>query len=147
LPFIDRANCFDSTISDDILDDTEQLISALRDGRTPDGNPLAYRENAVDQLDIALRAARLKWLDAETADTEYSRTLAELRDLATVSRAKLNEFLQAAAFTLTYLSPEYLLLLPSRAGQVEDDDDRMAPLPELVEPATLTTSLMHSLEF
>lgn len=61
LPFIERANHFDSSISDDILDDVERLIGALRDGRMPDGQRLPYREHAVDELDTALRAAQLNW--------------------------------------------------------------------------------------
>lgn len=146
LPFIERANYFDSPISDDVLDDIERLITALRDGRMPDGQLLAYREHAVDELDAALRVAQLKWFESETKHVEYGQRMAALRAIAQTAKVALRDFLRAAAFTLTYLSPEYQKLLPSRAGHLDDDDDRRAPYPELVEPATLVTGVPQAME-
>jgi hypothetical protein len=146
LPHIERCNYLDSPISDDILDDVEWLIASLRDGRLHDGQPLAYREHAIDELDCALRHAQLKWNEAEQQYPEYAQHLLALRTAATRARAGLRAFLRAAAYTLTYLSPEYLRLLPSRAGYLEDDDDRTAPYPELIEPATLVTGIPQSME-
>jgi len=146
LPSMERSNYFDSRISDDVLDDTERLIAVLRDGRLADGQSLTYRDNAVDSLDVALRAAQLKWEQAEAMYPEYGTKMATLRLVATEARVRLHRFLQAAASILTYLNPEYLELLPSRAGQILDDDDRTAPWPEQVEPATLVTGVPQSLE-
>lgn len=72
LPGAERANYLDSAISDDLSDDTEQLITLLRDGRQSDGSPVAYRENAVDALDVALRTAHLKWDAAEVTGVPLS---------------------------------------------------------------------------
>lgn len=141
LPSAERTNYLDSRVSDDILDDTERLITTLRDARLPDFRTLPYRENAVDELNMALRAAQLKWHDAESTRPAYGEKMAQLRALAHRALAHLRPFWQIAAFTLSYLNEEYLLLLPSRAGFVVDADDRAAPFPEIVEPATLVTGI------
>jgi hypothetical protein len=141
VPTIDRANYLDSPVSDDILDDIERLITILRDSRLTDGSTLPYRENAVDELNLALRVAQLKWQEAEATLPEYGGQMRRLRTLANQAHAQLRQFWQAAAFTLSYLNDEYLLLLPSRAGHVADDDERDAPFPEIVEPATLVTGI------
>jgi hypothetical protein len=141
LPSADRTNYLDSRVSDDIVDDIERLITTLRDARLPDFRTLPYRENAVEELNMALRAAQLKWHDAESTRPAYGEKMAQLRALSHRALAYLQPFWRVAAFTLSYLNDEYLLLLPSRAGFVVDEDDRTAPFPEVVEPATLVTGI------
>lgn len=146
VPGIDRSNYLDSSISDDLVDDINHVISMLRDGRGSDGEPLPYREQAIGQIDQAVRAAHTKWLEAEASDLGYAERINDLRWKAVNFRAELAWFADAVAHVLDHGSPDYLRLLGSRAWHLDSADDCSAPQPELVEPATLVTGIPKLLE-
>lgn len=146
LPGAERANFLDSRISDDLTEDVEQLITTLRDCRQTDGTFVGYRESAVDALDVALRTANLKWEAAEANHVEYGHQMATLRRMFDEARGRYRSFLQTCAFTFTFLSQEYLTLLPSRAGLLLENDEVAGPRPEIIEPATWVTGIPQSFE-
>lgn len=146
LPWIDRSNYLDSTISDDIIDDVEQLIVLLRDGRGSDGEYLPYRDEAMERLDQEFGVAHDKWSSAEAADILYAERINDLRWKAVSFRAELEWFTQALGAVLGHNAPELLRLLPSRAWCQDPADDAQAPQPEVVEPATLVTGIPKLLE-
>jgi hypothetical protein len=143
---IDRSNYLDSIISDDVIDDIDDLISLLRDGRGADGEYLPYRDSALERIDQAMRVAQSIWLEAEAADFSYAARLNDLRWKAVSFRAELQWFGQSVAFVLDHTNPDYLRLLPSRAWHLDSADDRLSPQPEIVEPATLVTGIPRLLE-
>jgi len=143
---IDRANFLDSAVSDDIVEDVDHLIALLRDSRGAEGDILPYRDCAIDQIDRALRAAQRKWMEAEAADAQYAARMQNLRARAVEFRTQLEGFAHTVAFALGYTSPDFRRLLLSRASHLDSSDDRLAPRPEIVEPATLVTGVPRSLE-
>lgn len=143
---VDRSNYLDSGISDDIAQDVDHLITLLRESRSAEGDILPYRDSAIDQLDRTLRAAQRKWSEAEAVDPEYAARMQNLRVRATEFRTQLEAFTRTTAFALGYTSPDYLRLLLSRASHLDSSDDRLAPRPEIVEPATLVTGVPRSIE-
>lgn len=143
---VDRANYLDSSISDDIVEDVDHLVMLLRESRGAEGDILPYRDHAIEQIDRKFRAAQRKWMEAEAVDAEYAARMQNLRARALEFRAQLEGFTLTIAFVLGYTSPDYLRLLPSRASHLDSSDDRLAPRPEIVEPATLVTGVPRSLE-
>lgn len=146
LPWIDRSNYLDSPISDDLIDDIEQLVTLLRDGRGPDGEHLAYRDEAIERLDRSYGVAHAKWYEAEAADIAYAERMNDLRWKAVSFRAELEWFTQALVAVLGHDAPDVLRLLPSRAWHQDTADDAQIPCPEVVEPATLVTGIPKLLE-
>ncbi|HEY5960152.1 MAG TPA: hypothetical protein VIV60_26545, partial [Polyangiaceae bacterium] len=146
LHWMDRANYLDSTISDDLTDDIENLLALLRDGRDSEGGYLAYREQAIAALDHAMRAAQSKWIDAETCDLGFAARINDLRWKSVNFSAELNWFRQSVACAVGHMHPDYLRLLPSHAWYSDSADDRHCPQPEIMEPATLVTGVPKLLE-
>jgi hypothetical protein len=143
---VDRSNFLDSVIGDDLTNDVERLMALLRDGRGADGEHLPYRDHAIEQLDITLRDAQSKWYEAEALDIGFAERMQDLRGKAVSFRAELEWFAQSVAYVLGHNEPDYLRLLPSRAWHLDNADDRQAPNPEIVEPATLVTGVPRILE-
>ncbi len=146
VPGIDRSNYLDSVISDDLMDDIDHALLLLRDGRGMDGEPLPYRDDAIDRIDQKLRVAQAKWLEAEAMDLAYAERMNDLRWKAVHFQAELDWFGQSVAYLLDHSAPDYLRLLPSRAWHLDNADDPRVPLPEIVEPATLVTGIPKMLE-
>lgn len=143
---IDRSNFLDSQIADDVADDVEQLITLLRDGRGFDGEQLPYRHGAIERIEQSLRVAQRKWAEAEGRDIAYAERVNDLRWKAVSFRAELAWFEQSVAHVVGHTAPDYLRLLSSRAWNMDENDDRDAPQPEIVEPATLVTGIPKMLD-
>lgn len=122
-------------VPDDVLEDGERLLSVIDEARTARGEPLPYRQQAMDAIGAALTAAIKEWSEAEAADREYQKVYSDLRaqadglqrDLVTLRRTLLAE--------LGSKDKDYQKLRAERAGYPDDEDDPAAPSAPAAKPA------------
>lgn len=121
-------------VPDDILEDGNRLLDILDDATDSTGTPLAYAQTAKPALAVLLVEANREWAEAEAADSNYQKLLADVRATAAVFDLELQTFRRSLAHVAGRNDKDYQKLRAERASQPDDEDEPTAPAP----PAPVT---------
>jgi hypothetical protein len=125
------------TVPDDILEDGERLAAFVEDYKDNSGAPLSYQADLMAILGPALAKAQKEWNEAEAADQQYQKLLADARDGAAVFDQELQSFRRTLATHAGRSDKDFQKLRAEKASQQDDQDDvdPHAPPPSLPVPA------------
>lgn len=123
-------------VPDDVLDDGNRLLDSFDESTGADGNPLPYRDAAIQALTPLLAAADTEWSEAEAADSTYQQMLATVRATGAVIDLELQTFRRTLVSELGRKDKDFQKLRVERASQQDEDDGPDAPAPPSeVKPA------------
>jgi hypothetical protein len=122
-------------VPDDVLEDGERLLSVIDEARTAKGEPLPYRQQALEVLEPLVKAAAKEWAEAEAADKEYQSLMTSLRIQADELQRNLAPLRRTLLAELGRSDKDYQKLRAERAGYPDDDDDPAAPPAPAPKPA------------
>jgi len=115
-------------VPDDVIEDGERLLTVVDQARTEKGEPLPYRQQALDVLGPMVALASKEWEEAESVDKEYQTKMAELRTLADQFRHNLVALRRTLLAEAGHTDRDYQKLRAERAGIPDEDDDPNAPV-------------------
>jgi hypothetical protein len=122
-------------VPDDVLEDGERLLSVIDEARNAKGEPLAYRQQALETLGAAVTAALKEWGEAEAADKEYQNVNNEMRVQAGNLQRDLVILRRTLLATVGSSDMDYQKLRVERAGEPDEEDDPSAPSAPVIKPA------------
>jgi hypothetical protein len=117
------------TVPDDVLEDGARLFDVVHDHVEVAGNPLAYRDAFLADLDAKLKDANKEWSEAEAADKAYQALLAAVRKAAEQFDADLVAFRKTLATVLGRSDRDFQKLRAEKAQAPDDEADPAAPPP------------------
>lgn len=124
-------------VPDDIFEDAQRLLDILDEALDAQNNPLGYVNDAKNALNTALVAANTEWSEAEAADSQYQKLLANVRASAAVFDLELQTFRRSLAHVAGRNDKDFQKLRAERAAQIDDEDDSaVAPPAAPIAPAT-----------
>ena len=128
-----------SSVPDDIIRDTKELLRYANEHRDEAGEPLSYLDALIAEVTPVLEAAEKEWGEAEEAVQSYS-TMRDLVHLAGVALEKeLVSYRKILKAVIGRTNADYQKLRVDRAGTPDEDDDEVAAaLPEELEGAEVT---------
>jgi hypothetical protein len=127
-------------VPDDVLEDGERLLSVIDEFRDGKGEALPYRQQAVDILGAAVKAAAKEWGEAEAADKEYQNVMNQMRAQADVLQRSLVALRRSLLAEAGSKDKDYQKLRVERAGYPDEDDDPAAPSAPANKPANASTT-------
>jgi len=116
-------------VPDDVIEDGERMVSVIDEYKDGQGNPLTYRQAALDAFGPVLQAAVKEWGEAEAADSEYQRLLASVRSLADDLQRDLVALRRSLLAVVGRADKDYQKLRAERAGVPDEEDDPNGPTP------------------
>lgn len=122
-------------VPDDVLEDGERLLSVIDEARDGKGEPLSYRQQALETLGAAVKAALKEWGEAEAADKEYQNVNNEMHVQASNLQRDLVILRRTLLATVGSTDMDYQKLRVERAGEPDDEDDPSAPSAPVIKPA------------
>jgi hypothetical protein len=122
-------------VPDDVIEDGERLLSVIDEARTAKGEPLSYRQQALEVMDPLVKAAVKEWGEAEAADKEYQSVMAGLRTQADELQRSLVSLRHTLLIEVGRKDKDYQKLRAERAGYPDEDDDPAAPPAPAPKPA------------
>jgi hypothetical protein len=124
-------------VPDDVIEDGERLLSAIKDGKDKKGNELSYGPTALAALEASITAADKEWSEAEASDAEYQSRLAATRATADAFDKELQAFRRSLGTVLGRSNKDFQKLRTERASHTDEEDDASGPAaPEPVAPAS-----------
>lgn len=116
-------------VPDDVIEDGERMASVIDEYKDTKGNPLPYRQAALDGFGPALQAAVKEWGEAEAVDSEHQKLLALVRSLADDLQNDLVALRRSLLVAVGRGDKDYQKLRSERAGLPDDEDDPNVPTP------------------
>jgi hypothetical protein len=122
------------SVPDDVLADADRLEGFVEEYRTPAGEPLPYAETIDAALDV--EGAAREWQEAEAADSQYQKLLANVRSAGADFDAELQLFRRSLLALFGKSDKDFQKLRVARASVTDEEDDSAAPpAPAPLEPA------------
>jgi hypothetical protein len=123
-----------SDVPDDLLRSGERLGAYISEHRDGAGAPLAYKDAALAEIELALAAAQTKWAEAEAADAQDQKLLRGVRTSAVTFDTELKAFRRSLQVTFGRSDKDFQKLRAERAARPDEEDDAGAPAPPKPSP-------------
>ena len=124
------------TVVDDVISDTERLLSAVEEHQNATGGALAYGDMLKEDIEAALEAVLAAYGSHANNRSEYALALKRAREMAKAFHAELVAFRHTLGSELGRSHPDYLMLRSSAKQQGDGEDDEVSddlPLDESFE--------------
>jgi hypothetical protein len=142
IPGFDSASFGDRpTVPDDVLEDAGRMHDMVHDAVDAGGQPLAYRDALLADLEPKKQRAPKEWAEVEAADKQLQALLASVRAAADTFNKELIAFRNTLAAVVGRRDKDYQKLRTDKAHRPDEDDDPAGPPPPPpVPPADAGTS-------